>query len=256
MLLFLVPAAVAGCPARLVELQAEIDAASAAYVAMDLDRFTGLAEAAREDAACLEEPAPAELARRLHQVLALWAWVRRDPAATTAALRGALAVDPLYDPGDDLAPAGGRLRSLYDAARAAAPSAPRPVGVELRVDGRASRLLPVDRAALVQLEQGGLRSWYLDGSGVPEELEAALAPAPVRRGHPSRGLLVAGLVTGAVAGGALAWAAVTRADYPEAPDRESAEALYRQNQVLGWGGYGLGVVALGLGAGAVVVGRW
>lgn len=277
-----IPSALAACPASAAQLRADLDLAYSAYASFDMEAFMARAAVVPEETLCLSEVADAHLAAQLHLVIGLQAWVAKDAQAMLAAFRGLRAARPDFVLSPDVAPEGSRVRSVFDAAgepytaepRAAAPGAE----AWLVVDGReAQRGVPTGRTALVQArsDTGAARTWYVSGAALPDDLLAAIdANTPVasarepavspstaaatksKRGHPSRTLLISGLAVAAASGAAIAAAAATQESFWATADESEANAYYAQNQVFGYGGYALGAAAVGLGATAVIVGRW
>jgi hypothetical protein len=267
----LAAAALAACPSSPEALSGELSSAYDAYLAFDTAGFRVLARQAHEDAACLDGVLEPIAASKLHLVEALHAWVDKDGAAMVASFRGLRSADPVYEPPADLAPAGSGLRQGFESAGAAGPGPEEAVevgdGIRLLVDGRPTARLPTQRAALVQVERADapLRSWYLRPGAAPDDIIGAVRPSPpaaastarsgARKSHPSRTLLISGLAVGVASGAALLAAQGTKDAYASNDDVGEEEPLFQWNQVLGYGGYGLGVVAVGLGATAVFVGR-
>jgi len=260
------------CPATAAELGSEVEAALAAYDRWEWAEFTRLSESARADLACLSEVPPAGAAMRAHLLAAFVAARQSDAPAMRAAFRGVLSIDEGWEPSMDQAAPGSTIRQAFDAAREAGrgPGIPLPPGGTWVVDGKpGATLVPTERAALVQFSDGraDLASWYLDGSGVPPDLASHLTAGvpqtadggsrPDRRGgHASRNLVIAGLGTGLLAGGALLYAESARGEFVEAEDEPEAERIEAVNHLWGYGGYSLGAAAGGLVLGAVIHGRW
>ena len=274
--------ALATCPAEPPALLEELDKAYAAYAAIDVPSFGNHAAAALANAGCLTGRVEPVVAGRLHLVRALDAWTKRDAAGLSNALRGLTSAVPEAALGEEIAPEGSMVRQAFERERATPPSEGRtihlPPGTVLFVDGRpAFTTIPVGRAALVQVEprDAAPHSWYLDGSVVPGDLLALIDPPTVKpvevtgvlpdvvspmalraEVRASRPLLV-GSVGTALASTimlAVAWSEYHRFD--DAQTSEEASAIFDANQAFGYTGYGLGLVAVGLGASAVIVGRW
>lgn len=196
-----------------------------------------------------------------------------DAEGAAANFRAAKALQPAYvlDPG-----LGPPLQQAYASAEPAQETrelAPPPEGW-IVVDGKPASAAPVDRPYVVQWfgRDGGVRTTSLIGAGELPSYAAAPAPVPTARarpapapvapepvagGHASRSLAIAGLATDVAAGAGIAYAAILE-DQVLSSDQPSSElqALVARNRVVGWSASALGVGALGLGVGAVVVGRW
>ncbi len=255
-----VTAAQAECPASASSLSDELGRAYSAYTAFELESFEARAASSIRRAECLEGLIAPELAVQLHLVAGLAAWLDQDPRSMAAAVRGVYALEPDFEPGVEVAPEGSRIRAVFDTARAGEPGPSQAVvGPELRVDGRpVDAGMPLERAALVQwtTRDGTVRSWYLDGLGLPSELVDELALAAPSAPHPrhrSRGLVAAGGVALVAGTGALWGAHAARQAYWDSYTLEEEQRYYRLNRSLSVSGYGL--LSLGsLGAvGAVVL---
>lgn len=176
----------AACPASVVQLREELKEAQFRYEALDVPGFQAQAETAFADAACLSEPAPSGVVARLYLVLALDAWLDRNPDAVLSAFRGMAVADPELALPESMAPAGGRLRALFDisrdafaGARVTAPAAP---GATWLADGTLAQggVLPADRAVFVQrVEADGrvTRGWLFPRGAEAAALGGDSAPA-------------------------------------------------------------------------------
>jgi hypothetical protein len=278
----------AACPASVADLRTATAEALRAWVDLDLEAFPTHYAAVVEAEGCVTAPLSSVEAADLHLVHALDAWGRRDEAATRAALVGLHETDRAYPLSEGIAPQGSGLRALWDAVQTATVTTtplPAHAAGTWRVDGRARSDVAADGAStyVQRLDGDALAgSWYLaSGAADPRyaELVAAVPksagtearatvprdPAPERKipaGPPperpiSRPLAIgAGAATvGSVA--LLGVAASARSRFlDEASPTNPMESTYQLNQAAGYGGYALGVAAIGLGAGAVVAGRW
>ena len=283
LLSLLVRSAHSACPVSSSQLGADLDAAYAAYAAFDLPTFTTRATVARDDLACVSEVLSPARSARVHLIEGLRAWVAKDPTAMTSSFRGLIASDPSFELPLDIAPNGSRVRTVFTDAQAAGSGATKDLtsgtGVSLRVDGAApGHKIPVERAAVVQVSgTAALQTWYLLGGDAPADLVAAvqgppvqapavasgtriLDPAPVaakhKSGHTSLALLLSGVGVGVASGVALGVAGGLQDGLPKQPTEDAANKAYGANHLFGYGGFGLGAVALGLGATAVIVGKW
>jgi hypothetical protein len=172
---FLLPAnAFAGCPADLATLRVDMGAARAAYAREELEELRQAVMRVDEDLGCLTERATPDDALQAHLVHALGWWLLRDEERVAFALRGALAVDPTFLLGDDIAPAGSKLMVLYAQVREQGLGVSAPLDEKLMVDGfNGIRALPMQRAALIQREgPDGLETYYCSPDGAPSDLVA------------------------------------------------------------------------------------
>ncbi len=279
----LIPSARAACPVSSSQLGADLDAAYAAYAAFDLPTFSTRATAAHDELACVSEVLSPATSARVHLIEGLRAWVAKDPTAMTSSFRGLIASDPSFALPLDIAPNGSRVRTVFTDAQAAGTGATKDLtvgpGVSLRVDGAApGHKIPVERAAVVQVSgTAALKTWYLIGGDAPADLVAAVQGPPVqapavasvsripasgpavpkpKSGHTSLALLLSGVGVGVASGVALGVAGGLYDGLPNQPTLDAANAAYGENHVFGYSGFGLGAVALGLGATAVIVGKW
>jgi hypothetical protein len=162
----------AGCPADLQTLRTDMGAARMAYTQEDLEALRHAVLVVDEDLGCLTERVTPDDALQAHLVHALGWWLLRDEERVAFALRGALAVDPRFLLGDDIAPAGSKLMVLYAQVREQGLGVSAAVEDKLIVDGfEGIRALPMQRASLIQREdRDGLRTWYTSPDGAPSEL--------------------------------------------------------------------------------------
>lgn len=145
------------CPQT--ELRDSVAAALDGWVERDLEGFQRAHLAAREALSCQESPVPLDLARDLHLVAAMAAYLPpREADRVRADLRGVLAVEPGYALPVAIAAPGSLFHQLYDDARVAVtPIEEQPVlpaGCILLVDGQPAPR-PRHRPAIVQLSCAG-----------------------------------------------------------------------------------------------------
>jgi hypothetical protein len=171
-ILLLTSDTLAGCPADLATLRTDMGAARAAYAMEDLEALRLAVMRVDEDLGCLTARVTPDDALQAHLVHALGWWLLRDEERVAFALRGALAVDPSFQLGDDIAPAGSKLMVLYAQVRQQGLGVSAPLDHKLTVDGfEGIKALPMQRAALIQ-RQGpdGLETFYCSPDGAPSEL--------------------------------------------------------------------------------------
>lgn len=165
-------AASAACPADLATLRGDMGKARAAYADEDLETLREAVITVDEDLGCLSELATPDDALQAHLVHALGWWLLRDEQRVAFALRGAMAVDPGFLLGDDIAPAGSKLMVIYAQVRQGGLGLSAPADDKLRVDGfEGIRAVPMQRAALIQRQdRGELQTFYTSPDGAPSEL--------------------------------------------------------------------------------------
>ncbi len=162
----------ADCPADLATLRTDMGKARAAYADEDLEALRLAVEQVDTDLACLTQEITPDDALQAHLVHALGWWLLRDEERVAFALRGAMAVDPGFLLGDDIAPAGSKLMVLYAQVREGGLGVSAPVDGKLRVDGfDGIQALPMQRATIVQRQgRDGLETFYSSPDGAPSDL--------------------------------------------------------------------------------------
>ena len=259
--------ALADCPEPVPvrELSQTVSLGDAAYTAMDEEAFN----AAQADAArmlpCLGEEMTSANAASYHRLQALGAFLERDHAGTVASFRAVLGAAPGYVLPEDLAPPNHPMRVDFEVAQGAVSAPlqplPRPRTGWVKVDGRSDAEAPVDRPWVFQhLDDDGQvvnTALVPPGGAVPEYASrgrVASAAAGPRLSVPLA--VTAGVAT--VASGALFLAARgSEATFwdPTTPNAD-LDGLRTRTNTLGWLSAGVGVVAVGAGAGAVISGTW
>jgi len=259
----------AACPATPEIVSAELEQATAAFIAMDAATFAEARETARASLACLDRRAPPALAGAYHRMEALDAYLIRNFDGTRAAFRAALSADPDYALPPDLAPEGNRLGDLYAEARILSdPEAvvEVPKGFTLVVDGREQAARPESRPAIYQgfaTEPVPLWTDWLKPDAALPDWEVPAAQRPERSGG---GLLWSAAGVAVVSGGLWTGALLNRGkalDYGEqisddALDASEADAVDAAVQRARWMGYAAQATsgaAVALGVTGVVV-RW
>lgn len=262
----------AACPADTDAFSASVDAASAAFAAMDVEGFSSRQARADADLACLEEPLTRSDVAAYHRMSGMSAFLQRDREGAVAAFRAALAVQPAFELPASIAPEGHPLRALYEQAAVATDADPVavlvPRGATLLVDGQRSTTRPVDRPALLQLlgpDGAVLWSGRVDAGavlpawpevpeveGVAEALPVAPMPAPRKVSIP----LLSGAGVAVVAAGGLyagAWASRAAYDDPDTPF-EDLDGLRTRTNTLTTASQVTAVTAVGLGVAAFTLG--
>ncbi len=166
-------AARAACPADLNTIRQDIGQVRMAWAMGEMEDFLVHMDALSMDLACLNKLVTPDDALQLHVVHALEAWMARDEARVASALRGALAVDPSFEMGIDIAEEGGGFASLFMRVRDDGTGLHAPIERKLIVDGFGGiKAVPMERNAVVQVVDGGkLQStWYVGPDGAPSAL--------------------------------------------------------------------------------------
>ena len=202
--------------------------ALASFNALDLEGYARSRDAALGLISCQPQPVGPGTALDVHVLMALDAYVARQPAVAVASLRSALVIDPAFTLPLEQPPAP--LLDLLDEARllgAGPEQTPTvPPGTALLVDGRAALALPVARPAVVQgVRDGEVLFTLLREPGVPLPWPGMdrptlviepLPPAPSERAQP---LLLGAGVNAALAVGL--WTAAM-ANYREFEELEAS----------------------------------
>ena len=257
----LLPSAWAVCPADPGAFRHHLDESYSAYLAFDLDKFNEHAKATREELPCLAGAVDAETAARAHLIAALSAGLDNDLPRALAAFRGLRTADANFVLDPNAVPEGSDARAAFQSAGTLGPGVARKVtpaeSVTLYVDGRpGAETIPTERASLVQAEVNGVfSSWYLaGGAAFPAELEARFG-TPDRR-SPTRALAVSSIGAAALAGVSFGVTRRSLTRFEESTDALEVRATWQQERVFYLTGVGFSAAALGLGAGAVLTGRW
>lgn len=228
---------------------------------------------------CLDEPVPRLEAGRWFRVAGIHRFIGGEEELGVRLLRSARALQPGYRLPASLGPV------LAEAWERAAPGdeptteLPRPAAGYLLIDGEQTRLA-ADRPFVLQwLDDDGAVDltavMIAPDEPLPYKIAAAAPvvqvspdppgavvpapaePRPSQAGRPSRALLVGAVGTAAASAGLMLYAAslesrVKSSDQPW----EDQRGLVSANRLSGGAGIGLAGAAVGLGATAVVVGRW
>ncbi|MFH1465438.1 MAG: hypothetical protein ABIO70_13705 [Pseudomonadota bacterium] len=255
----------AACPisAHHADLDRGLRAAEEAFGSLDRRAF---GEARAEVIAalpCLADPLwPAEAAR-VHGLMALDAFLRRDDGEVVVSLQAAVRAEPAFDLPLALFPDGHPLRRALEQARQMAPGTGRPLPIpamgNVTVDGSPAELAPAERPSILQwlLPPEVLGTAYL----LPSDPLPAWGRLPrekiPRPPHPPRpwGLVAASGSAALAGGGAWALAANRQARLldPASP-YEELRSLRAQADALTVGAWLSGAAAVGLGVTAGV--RW
>lgn len=267
-------------------LSAKIDEAMLAFASMDEDGFLSNAAQVRGDVSCLKVVIPTAKAASLHRMNGLEAFVKGDTQAAEDAFAAALALEPEYALSAKLAPKGGKLDLLYQAAKVRARQ-PKlfslPSGYTAWVDGIAAPAR--DDAFPVVLQVGKsptnlvYSAWLashepfmpdevgLGGSGgefgggegdykpaaVAKPTPAKPAPKPKPAGGGGGGgetspLLIAGGATVGVAAGLYGTSMALRSSFDKAP----TEGKFNATNGTFFGAIGAAVVGVGLMVGGAI----
>ena len=243
-----------------------VSKADAAYSQMDLDGFQAARLEARKLVPCLAEPITPAQAAGFHRLEAMGEFLSRNHAAAVASLRALDAAAPGYELSEELAPPGHPLQMYYEIARGTVKVAPAPIpAVEGRwvyIDGAAATERPVDRPYLFQSFEGVGRvtaSKHVPAGGLPPGLEAPAAERSrgADRQRTARSLGWVSIGSAAVAGGLYLGARRASNTFwdPATPTGE-LDALRNRTNALGWTSAGVGLVAVGTGGAALLVGSW
>jgi hypothetical protein len=139
------------------QLASRLEAAEAAYVALDAEAFERALDDATLLVPCLSDVPPRELAARMHRLDGLRLFAGGDNEGALASMQAARVLDPGYRFPDETLPADHALRVAYEALPTDEGSAvrpPQPVDGVFVFDGVEQPWRPLDRATLFQLVDG------------------------------------------------------------------------------------------------------
>jgi hypothetical protein len=254
----------ASCHAPVASLRRHVDAVGVAFRRMDEHAMRAARARVEAELPCVDAALAPQDAARIHETIALEAFLEGDGARVKEGLRAALRADPRYEPHPELAPAGGVLHRLYEDARAlpdarTAPLPPR--AARLRIDGATADARPLEGPVLVQrLESDGLPSHSALLQGKEPLPEWALSPTPqgpsVARslGWTAGGLALAsaGLWTGFLANRAVYARESEAALAGKGPSQRDLDGRWRVTNGLGTAAIVGSTLGLGVGVAAVV----
>lgn len=269
-LLALQPAQASECaqPVTARQLAQHVSSGDVAFAELDEEGFQSARWEAGQSVRCLNEPLSSGQVASFHRLEALAAFLDRDHANAVMSFKSVLAVAPGYDLPLSLAPDNHPLRVDFEVASGLADGGqeplPPPAEGELRVDGMVAEAAPLGRPFVFQYIDGDgvVRSSELvrPGMSVPE-YPAGKVRGSGRGGGGSFGVNTPLAVTAGVAAltsvGLYAAASSRSASFWSAgtPNTQLSD-LRRQTNTLQGLSLGAGVVAVGAGAGAVVVGSF
>lgn len=260
----------AACPAEPTSISEALARAEADFRDMDASAFRAGTDEILASTACLSGHVDATLAAQLHRVLGLRAFLDGREEAARLDFAAARTADPQYSFPETLLPRNHPIRAIYEAAStvpaAADPVLP-PAQGHLEFDGQEtlsrSRAWPT-LAVLLDPSGAASQSAYLNPAdplfsyAVSAGALAVNTTGPSPRRHGASLPLIVGAGVGALAAGALyGAAAVSHASFfdPATPDAE-IPGLQTRTNTLFYSSVGTGVLAVGAGVGAFVMGRW
>ncbi len=242
-----------------LELTAQLEAAERSYRNADVEGFVAAAEQIDAVLPCIAEVVPRSLIARVHRTNGMRAFVDRDPDAATDAFAGAKSIEPDYAFPSDMVPEQHPMAALYrDAPETATTSpSPRPLDGSLLFDGRRSLDRPYTRATLLQrvVDDEVVATWMLRPGQPTPDYPVWTEEAAKKGFGTSKILLVGAGVAALAAGGTYLAAGSNRSAYLNGPV-EHKDALRSRTNALVITSAGVGAAAVGLGTGAVLVGRW
>jgi hypothetical protein len=275
-----IPAHAAPCEEKVTveALNIQLAATESAFAAMDADAFQNIRDDAVSAFECLNQALTVDDSARIHRMVALDAFTRRDADSARTALRSVRVLQPGYDLPASIAPAGHPLRTLFDEAGdlggGATESMAPPLSTKLSIDGTPGLLRPQSRPAVVQvISASGAVVWtgYLGvgdpapswpALGLPEALinDAPVEYVVIKDPRPKR-LAWAAAATGLLSGGLYLASAVSHGHYADLTNAdistiEELDAQQNRTNLLAYGAIGTGVGAMTLGVSGLVMARW
>ncbi len=250
-------------PVGAEELHGALAAGEAAY-GNDVDAFVAAERRVSAAVPCLLQPLTPADAARVHRIVALRAYVERDPPRTVAAFAAARVAEPTYTLPLTLVPEGNPARADYVAVDVSAPktlAVPPPTSGGLLFDGSPGLARPQAWPTIVQVitpDQSVAASAYV-WPGDPLPLYATAATPKPTKNAAGRTLAFVGAGSALAAGGVYLAAFVVATDLRSNAgemSREEGEVLQDQANGLVLTSAGLGVVALGSGIAAAISLPW
>ncbi|MFH1465243.1 MAG: hypothetical protein ABIO70_12730 [Pseudomonadota bacterium] len=171
----------AACPATLEDLAAALDASVEAFRAMDAESFEAGKAAVKQVITCPSGVVEPAVARQVHLIMALDAYLSQNPDQARAAFRAVRFTDPGYGLPLEIAPRGNLMRELFEGStggpEAATVALASPSHGEFYVDGRPATRRPTERPFVLQWVDEGRVRWsdHLPaGAHLPMSLLASL----------------------------------------------------------------------------------
>lgn len=249
---------------------------------MDLEAFRAAREQADAALPCLVEILTPPDAAAWHRLAGLDAYLAQDTHRTLSAFRAAVSIQPAFNLPSTIAPEGNPLANVYGMARnqpaGAAAALAAPAGTLVYVDGARTTARATERQTLVQLAaasgevlwsgvllpEAPAPNWSAFGPSpdsavltAPAGGVGSPAPAATVRRRPTVPLAIAAGGAALASGTLYALAAASRSEFDDpATSLDDVEDLARTTNTLGYSAVGAGVLALGLGAVAVVTVAW
>ena len=265
LLLVLEVLAQAACPADPAALAGSLQKAEMAFSALDADGTRAAMNEALGEAACLSAPIDAALAARLHRDHGLRAFIDGNEAEARLAFAAARAADSSYEFPEGLLPRNHPIRALYDAATtvpATSAPAPKPASGHLDFDGASSQSRPSawpTVAELIDPSGKDVKSAYLEPGDAlfPYPVATTVAASTHKKHGPSLPLAIVAGASLVAAGACYGEADVSYNAFWD-PNTANGDlpGLQAKTNALFYGSVGSGILALGTGVGAVVIGHW
>jgi len=266
------PAAFAACPtpSTAVDVIEAAEQSVAKYEAADLQGFMDTTSNLESLLPCLQEPLPRNVAANVHRMMGLRAFVDRKPDKSESAFGAARVIEPSYRFPETMIPPGHPIMTNYEAldiAEVPTKVVPDPEGGYFQFDGRPGTERPVNLPTVAQLFNGDgavevtAYLWPAEGMfdytvGTPASAPGTIIIDPTPKG-PNLPLAIASggaAVTAGVMYG-IAASAASKFNSPGTPYADGPKLQTQTNTFLLASG-GAGVIAVGLGVGAVVAGTW
>ncbi len=259
-LLSLLSSAAADCPAPVTaqKISQEISLGEAAFLNMDESEFRRAYDEIQSLLPCVSTPFNAAQATTFWRLHALAAFLNRDEDAAVIAFQAVLAISPGYMLSESMAPMGHPLQVWFDQAMESPATLedvlPAPRSGQIFIDGSASLSVPVGRPYIFQMTDEA--NQLVISQVVPAGQQHPGYPAARARSIHVPLAVTAG-ISGAIAGGTWYLATAREKTFwdPSTPTGD-LENLQRQANTLGTVALSAGVVTLGTGAAAVLVGVW
>ncbi len=262
-------------PTHAAELSAKVESAEQAYATFEVETFSLSLDEASLILPCIDDVVPADVAAHYLRVLGLRYFIERDPTRADQAFAAARALDPAYVFPDTLIPPGHSVRTHYTAIDLASVlssviAAPRTGAVlfdgSLALVTEAGTQRP-GLPTIVQIQDAAgvvtATRYVLPGDPLPayDAVPMAIAAGTaVRRPLSPKVPLLIGAGVAAIASGTLyALSASSRQEfnaYREDDSIQELTSLKNRTNTEFFGSIGAGVLFVGCGVGALVIGEW
>ncbi len=228
------------CPAKLIDIERQVGAATSAFAGLDVDAFLEAMDALNFDLTCLEEPLSPQTAAHIHRANGIRLFVGGEQQNAAESLAAARHLEPDYVFPESLVPTGHPIRQLHDEVdptQEHSLSVPPPRVGHLAFDGIRGVQRPAGRATIFQ---------NFDGEGTSVNTTYLFAKTPLPAYSAAENFVPEGVHP------ELGWDPDGQPlPPPVKPEKNRPKKEANYNKPLFFGMIGGGVLAVGLYGGAV-----